>query len=124
MYKIDYLKEFIVNFNKLSYNKQCDYIKNKLLSLDLYEIQFIMFFKKLHVFFNDLSSHLKNISKDNKRYIYNFEGVLADDKGYFNLTTGFIHTTYKMLTSNVYSVKKPIKDSKLYLKTYIDINLP
>ena len=53
MYKIDYLKEFIVNFNKLSYNKQCDYIKNKLLSLDLYEIQFIMFFKKLHVFFND-----------------------------------------------------------------------
>ena len=53
MYKIEYLKEFIVNFNKLSYNKQCDYIKNKLLSLDLYEIQFIMFFKKLHVFFND-----------------------------------------------------------------------
>ena len=53
MYKIDYLKEFIVNFNKLSYNNQCDYIKNKLLSLDLYEIQFIMFFKKLHVFFND-----------------------------------------------------------------------
>ena len=53
MYKIDDLKEFIVNFNKLSYNKQCDYIKNNLLSLDLYEIQFIMFFKKLHVFFND-----------------------------------------------------------------------
>ena len=53
MYKLDYLKEFIENFNKLSYNKQCDYIKNKLLSLDLYEIQFIMFFKKLHVFFND-----------------------------------------------------------------------
>ena len=53
MYKIDYLKEFIENFNKLSYNKQCDYIKNKLLSLDLYEIEFIMFFKKLHVFFND-----------------------------------------------------------------------
>ena len=124
MYKIDYLKEFIVNFNKLSYNNQCDYIKNKLLSLDLYEIQFIMFFKKLHVFFNDLPSHLKNISKDNKRYIYNFEGVLADDKGYFNVTRGFIHITYKMLTSNVYSVKKPIKDSKLYLKTYIDINLP
>ena len=53
MYKIDYLKEFVVNFNKLSYNNQCDYIKHELLSLDLYEIQFIMFFKKLHVFFND-----------------------------------------------------------------------
>ena len=63
MYKIDYLKEFIVNFNKLSYNNQCDYIKNKLLSLDLYEIQFIMFFKKLHVFFNDLPSHLKILVK-------------------------------------------------------------
>ena len=45
--KMDYLEKFIENFNKLTYNSQCDYIRNRLLSLDLYEIQFIMFFKKL-----------------------------------------------------------------------------
>ena len=120
---MDYLEEFVVNFNKLTYDNQCDYINNKLLSLDLYEIQFIMFFKKSQVLFNELPNHIKDISKDNKRYIYNFEGVLADGKGCFNVTRGFIHITYKMLTSNVYSVKIPIKESKLYLKTYVDINL-
>ena len=120
---MEYLEEFVVNFNKLTYNNQCDYINNKLLLLDLYEIQFIMLFKKLQVLFNELPNHIKNISKDNKRYIYNFEGVLADGKGCFNVTRGFVHITYKMLTSNVYSVKIPIKESKLYLKTYVDINL-
>ena len=120
---MDYLKEFVVNFNKLIYDNQCDYIKNKLLCLDLYEIQFIMFFKNLQVLFNELPNHIKNISKDNKRYIYNFDRVLADGKGYFNVTRGFVHITYKTLTSNVYSVKIPIKESKLYLKMYVDINL-
>ena len=120
---MEYLEEFVVNFNKLTHNNQCDYINNKLLLLDLYEIQFIMLFKKLQVLFNELPNHIKNISKDNKRYIYNFEGVLADGKGCFNVTGGFAHITYKMLASNIYSVKIPIKDSKLYLKKCVDINL-
>ena len=118
-----YLERFIENFNKLTYNSQCDYIRNRLLLLDLYEIQFIMFFKKLQVLFNDLPSHIKKISEDNKKYIYNFDGILADDNGYFSITRGFIHITYKKLTSNVYSVNIPIKNSKLYLRTYIDTSL-
>ena len=120
---MEYLEEFVVNFNKLTYNNQCDYINNKLLLLDLCEIQFIMLFKKLQLLFNELPNHIKNISKDNKRYIYNFEGVLADGKGCFNVTGGFVHIKYKMLASNIYSVKIPIKDSKLYLKKCVDINL-
>ena len=36
--KMDYLEKFIENFNKLTYNSQCDYIRNRLLLLDLYEI--------------------------------------------------------------------------------------
>ena len=82
-----------------------------------------MFFKKLQALFHELPNHIKNISQDNERYIYNFEHVLADGKGYFNVTRGFVHIRYKMLTSNLYSVKKPIKESKLYLKKYVDINL-
>ena len=73
--------------------------------------------------FNNLPGHIKKISEDNKRYIYNFDGILADDSGYFSITGGFIHIIYKKLTSNVYSVNIPIKNSKLYLRTYIDTNL-
>ena len=35
---MDYLVKFIENFNSLTYSSQCDYVKNKLLSFDLYEI--------------------------------------------------------------------------------------
>ena len=61
--KIDYLMKFIEKFNCLTYNNEYEYLKNKLLSLDLFEIQYIMFFKKLHVLFNNLPSHIKKIVK-------------------------------------------------------------
>ena len=122
MYKIEYLKSFIKKFNGLSYSSQCDYIKNKLLSFDLYEIQFIMFFKKLHVLINDLPTHFKKIGKDNKRYIYNFVGVLSDNDEYFCATSGSIDIKYKKLSYNIYSVKIPIKNSELYLHTYVELN--
>ena len=51
--------KFIEKFNCVTYNNKCEYIKNKLLWLDLFEIQYIMFFKKLHVLFNNLPSHIK-----------------------------------------------------------------
>ena len=43
--KIDYLMKFIEKFSCLTYNNEYEYLKNKLLSLDLFEIQYIMFFK-------------------------------------------------------------------------------
>ena len=46
---MDYLENFIEKFNCLTYDNQREYIKNKSLSLYLYEILFIIFFKKLHV---------------------------------------------------------------------------
>ena len=61
--KIDYLIKFIEKFSCLTYNNEYEYLKNKLLSLDLFEIQYIMFFKKLHVLFNNLPSHIKKIVK-------------------------------------------------------------
>ena len=51
--------KFIEKFSCLTYNNEYEYLKNKLLSLDLFEIQYIMFFKKLHVLFNNLPSHIK-----------------------------------------------------------------
>ena len=105
---MDYLESFIENINSLTYNNQCEYIKNKLLLLDLYEIQYIMFFKKLHVLFNELLSHISKISRDNKRYICNIGGVLGDKDGYFTITRACVHINYIILTDNVYSVKIPI----------------
>ena len=102
---MDYLVKFIENFNSLTYSSQCNYVKNKLLSFDLYEIQFIMFFKKLHVLLNDLPSHFKKIGKD----------------AYFCVTRGFIRIEYKKISNNIYSVKILIQNSKLYLHTYIEI---
>ena len=46
---MDYLINFCEEFNCYTYNRQCEFIKNKSLSLDLDDIQYIMFFKKLHV---------------------------------------------------------------------------
>ena len=73
--------------------------------------------------FNDLPRHIKRINEENRTYIYNFEGILADYDGYFCITRGLLHMKYKKLTNKSHSVKIPIKNNKLYLRTYIDINL-
>ena len=115
---MDYLTNFYKEFNNLNYNRQCEYIKYKLLSLDLYDIQYILFFKKLHVLFDDLPGHIKKIGRDDRRYICNFSIELADDGGYFNETRGCIHINYEKLTNNIYFVKIPIENNKLYIHTY------
>ena len=71
---MDYLENFIKKFNKLTYREQCKCIENKLLSFNLYEIQFNIFFKKLHVLLNELPDDINKISKESKRYIYKFNG--------------------------------------------------
>ena len=114
---------FVEEINGLGYNNQCEYIKHKLLSLDPHEIQYIMFFKKLHVLFNDLPSHINKIIKDNRRYIYNFDSVLVGNDSYFNETRGYIRIDYTKLSNNVYFVKIPMNIYKLYIQTFIDINL-
>ena len=120
---MEYLENFIKSFNKLTYKEQCKCIENKLLSFDLYEIQFIIFFKKLHVLLNELPGHINKISKENKRYIYNFRGEMENNDSYFCITRGFVHINYKRLTDNIYSVKIPIKNAKTYLHAYIHIYL-
>ena len=120
---MDFLINFCEKFNCYTYKRQFEFIKNKFLSLDLDDIRYIMFFKKLHVLFNDLPSQIKRIIRDNQRYIYNFNGVLVGNDSYFSETRGYIHIDYTKLSNNIYFVKIPIENNKLYLRTYIDINL-
>ena len=61
---MDYLTNFCDEINRLNYQNQCEYIINKLLSLYLYNIQYILLFKKLHVLIDDLPGRIKkNIVK-------------------------------------------------------------
>ena len=95
---MDYLTNFCDEINRSNYYNQSEYIKNKFLSLDLYDIQYILFFKKLHVLFDDLQSHIKKINRDDWRDIYNFSIELADYDGYFNETRGYIHINFEKIT--------------------------
>ena len=40
------ITEYIVQINSLSYDKQCKYLKNKLLSIDVCNITDLMFLKR------------------------------------------------------------------------------
>ena len=46
---MSHIVEYIIKINNLNYNKQCKYIKNKLLSLKSCDISRIIFFIKLQV---------------------------------------------------------------------------
>ena len=48
------ITEYIIQINSLNYNKQCKYVKNKLLSIDICNITDIMFFKKVQVILKKL----------------------------------------------------------------------
>ena len=43
------MTEYIMQINTLYYNKQCKYVKNKLLSIENHDIADMMFFKKVQV---------------------------------------------------------------------------
>ena len=43
------MAEYIMQINSLYYNKQCKYVKNKLLSIENHDITDMMFFKKVQV---------------------------------------------------------------------------
>ena len=55
---MSHIVEYIIKINNLNYNKQCKYIKNKLLSLKSCDISRIIFFKKLQVILYRLPGYL------------------------------------------------------------------
>ena len=81
----------------------------------------LCFIKKLQVLFNDLPSYIEK-NKDNQMYIYSFNSELGDNE-YFKGVREFIRIEYVKISNNVYFVKVPRKIYKLYIHTFIDINL-
>ena len=59
---MDEIIENILRINCLSYNKQCEYVKNKLLSLDPLDITHAVFFKKLLVILQKLPKRLEKLN--------------------------------------------------------------
>ena len=79
------ITEYIVQINSLNYNKQCKYVKNKLLSIDFGHITHIMFFKKLQVILQKLPIYLTEIGitvNQEGNHLFNFFHEL-DDRSYF-----------------------------------------
>ena len=55
------ITEYIIQINSLNYNKQCRYVKKKLLSVDSCDISCIIFFKKLNVILHNLPDYLAEL---------------------------------------------------------------
>ena len=107
------ITEYIVQINSLNYNKQCKYVKNKLLSIDFCDITH-MFFKKLQVIFEKPPVYLKKIDieiNQERNHLFNFFHEL-DDRSYFTDSKDireFIRVNYIKLSDHIYQVTVLVK---------------
>ena len=99
---MDKITQYVGQINCLDYNKQCKYIKNKLLSINISDIKHIMFFKKIQGILNNLPVYLLetdlNISEE-ANDLFNFFFDL-DDKSYFMDTKGSVTVNYIKFSNN------------------------
>ena len=121
------ITKYIVQINSLNYNKQCKYVKNKLLSIDFCDITHIMFFKKVQVILKKLPIYLKEIDieiNQEGNHLFNFFHEL-DDRSYFvdnKDIKGFIRVNYIKLSGNIYQINVIVKKSPIPIISYINVN--
>ena len=121
------ITEYIVQINSLNYNKQCKYVKKKLLSIEICDITDIMFFKKLQIILKKLPIYLKEIDVEinQKGYqLFKFFYEL-DDKSYFTddeVISGFVKVNYTKLSDNMYQIDVSVKKSPIPIISYINVN--
>ena len=87
LYKMNQITEYIAEINTRDYKNQCKYLKKKLFSLSSYDINRIIFFKTLHVIFNNIPHYLSKLNieiNEKKRLCCNFLDELHDDRWYHN----------------------------------------
>ena len=121
------ITEYIVQINSLNYNKQCKYLKNKLLSIDICNITDITFFEKVQVILKKLPIYLKEIDieiNQEGNHLFNFFHGL-DDRGYFKDSEkirGFIKVNFIKLSDNIYQIDVIVKKSPIPIISYINVN--
>ena len=120
------ITEYIVQIKSLNYNKQCKYVKNKLLSIDFCDITH-MFFKKLQVIFEKPPVYLKKIDIEINQagnHLFNFFHEL-DDRSYFTDSKDireFIRVNYIKLSDHIYQITVLVKHSPIPIISYINVN--
>ena len=121
------ITEYIVQINSLNYNKQCKYLKTKLLSIDICNITDITFFEKVQVILKKLPIYLKEIDieiNQEGNHLFNFFHEL-DDRSYFKDSEkirGFIKVNYIKLSDNIYQTDVIVKKSPIPIISYINVN--
>ena len=121
------ITEYIVQINSLNYNKQCKYLKNKLLSIDICNITDITFFEKVQVILKKLPIYLKEIDieiNQEGNHLFNFFHEL-DNRSYFidnKEIKGFIKVNYIKLSDNIYQTDVIVKKSPIPIISYINVN--
>ena len=121
------ITEYIVQINSLNYDKQCKYLKNKLLSIDICNITDITFFEKVQVILKKLPIYLKEIDieiNQEGNHLFNFFHGL-DDRVYFKDSVkirGFIKVIYIKLSDNIYQIYAIVKKSPIPIISYINVN--
>ena len=126
MYKMNKIRQHIIQINCLNYNRQCNYIKKKLLSVDFHDIDHIMFLKKLQIILQELPVYLKDINikiNEGDNNLFNFFYDL-DDRSYFKDSKdirGFIRVNYIKLSNNIYQINVAVKNTPISIISYINI---
>ena len=121
------ITEYIVQINSFNYNKQCKYLKNKLLSIDICNITDITFFEKVQVILKKLPIYLKEIDieiNQEGNHLFNFFHGL-DDRGYFKDSEkirGFIKVNFIKFSDNIYQIDVIVKKSPIPIISYINVN--
>ena len=120
------ISEYILGIRCLNHNNLKEYLENKLLSIDPFDITYTVFFKKLYVLLQNLPEYLNKLDlkiNKNKDHFVNFWTDFLDNK-YFYDTTGYIRINCLKLSNNGYLVSIPIKNGRkvilnIEIKTFI-----
>ena len=120
------ISEYILGIRCLNHNNLKEYLENKLLSIDPFDITYTVFFKKLYVLLQNLPEYLNELDlkiNENKDHFVNFWTDFLDNK-YFYDTKGYIRINCLKLSNNGYLVSIPIKNGRkvilnIEIKTFI-----
>ena len=106
------ISEYILEIRCLNHNNLKEYLENKLLSIDPFDITYTVFFKKLYVLLQNLPEYLNKLDlkiNKNKDHFVNFWTDFLDNM-YFYDTKGYIRINCLKLSNNGYLVSIPIKN--------------